>query len=117
MFNKLKNYKKFIDGLVKIRKSVAASRFRNGVWHREPPPEQVKYNELLKTLTEQQRLLIADIIQGAADSAIHDVLVYLTDNEYRISKNKKLLPEEPFETSLHWDFVCRMEGDEWPDES
>jgi hypothetical protein len=116
MREKLKNYKKFIDGIVSIRESVLAVRFKKGVWHPEPPPEQVKYNELLSSLSEEQRYLLAEIIQQSADSAIHDVLVYLTDNEYRIYKNEKPLPIEPFGTSLNYDFVCRREGDGWPDD-
>jgi len=116
MSKNLETYKVFINGLVEIRESVLAKRFKRGVWHPEPPPDQVKYNKLLNSLTEEQRFLLAEIIQQSADNAIHDVLVYFSDNEYRIYKNKKPLPEEPFDTSLNYDFVCRLEGDEWPDE-
>ena len=31
-----------------------------------------------------------------------------------LSQNGEVLPYDEFE-SMHYDFVCRCEGDEWPD--
>ena len=60
--------------------------------------------------------IIAEIIQESADSAIHDVLVYLTDNEYEIKKDNIPLAKEPFDSLMNYDYICRRETDSWPDE-
>ena len=112
----LRLYKEFIDALVKIGESVHARRVREGVWHRQPPKEQVKYNQLLKKLPQADRDLIADIVQKAADSAIHDVLVMMTDQDYHMSKGRTRLAVEPFDNTSFQDFVARREGWAWPDE-
>ena len=108
-------YKQFIDAMVDISPSVAADRVRSGVWHPEPPPDQVRYNQLLKEFTSEQRELVARIIQEAADSAVHDVLVRLHDDNYQLSKDGVNLAVEPFDTEPFYDYVCRRAGDDWPE--
>jgi uncharacterized protein DUF6547 len=119
MSTPLDEYKTFIDALVKLRPSVSARRVQEGVWHREPPPDQVKFNKLLSELSPGQREIVAEIAQGARDSGIHDVLVYLTDQinlrGLRLVRNGVEFPVEPFGTEMYYDWVCRREGDEWPE--
>ena len=117
MDDSIRLYKAFIDGLVEMRESVLATRIRSGIWHCEPPPEQVKYNHVLSELSPAQRELIAEIVQEAADSAIHDVLVLMTDNGFELAKDKIRLAIEPFDTESYFDFTARCAGDPWPDEA
>ncbi len=117
MADSLQEYKVFIDGLVKLRGSVLARRFREGVWHCEQPPDQVKYNELLATLSQQQRDLIADILDNERSGSIHDVLVFITDRKYRVFKDETMLAVEPFGMESFFDYVARSMGDSWPDEA
>jgi hypothetical protein len=68
----------------------------------------------LASLTEAQRNEIALIVQEAKESGIHDLLSLL--NESSALKYKGVeLPQEPFGTELHFDFVARAEGDQWPE--
>lgn len=114
----LQEYKQFIDNLVKLRKSILAKRIRDGVWNsnRQALPDHKKYNQLLAALSQEQRELIAEIIQDARDGAIHDTLVLMTDGKYRLSRNNTELAVEPYGTESYYDFVARVAGDTWPDE-
>mgnify|MGYP000302160165 CR=1 FL=1 len=109
-------YKSLIDGLVALRPSVLANRARAGVWHRQPPPDQVKFNELLAGLSKQQRDLVAEIVQQAADGAVHDALVYMTDRGYGFTHGGAPLPESPFDTEIYFDYMARIAGTSWPDD-
>lgn len=119
MITPLESYKALIDALVRLRPSVEARRVRDGIWHRDPPDDQVKFNRLLRELTPEQREVVAEIAQGARDGGIHDTLVYLNDeinlNNLRLTKSGVELPVEPFGTELYYDWVSRCAGDEWPD--
>ncbi len=124
----LEEYQEFVDSLVRRRESVEARRVREGVWHKEPHPdqardselltsvlqEQVKYNELLAGLSQDQRELIAEIVQHARDSSFHDVLVLMTDKDYRLTRNGVELAFEPYGTPSFYDFVARRDGTPWP---
>lgn len=59
------------------------------------------------------------MIQGAKESGIHDTLAYLNEQmvfgHIEITQNGVKLPVEPFDTELHFDWVARSEGDEWPE--
>jgi hypothetical protein len=115
----LQAYKQFVDGLVQQRPSIEARRAREGVWHRDPPPDQVKFNELLRSLSPEQRETLAEMLQKTRDGGIHDTLVYLTDEFHgsglRLSYPGIELPVEPFGTEMYYDWVARMAGDEWPE--
>ena len=116
MRNSLKEYEYFIDGLVKRRNSVEARSVKKGVWHEEPPPDQAKYNSLLSDLSQEQRDLIADLLQQAREGGMHDFLVFLTDKKYQLSRNGIKLAWEPFGTPAFYDFVARLAGDQWPND-
>ncbi len=109
-------YKQFIDGLAKRRNAVEAQRIREGVWHREPPPDQVKYNELLAGLSQDERELVAQLVQAARDGGMHDVLAFMTEGGYRLSQNGAELAWEPFGTEMYFDLGARAAGQSWPDE-
>ena len=110
-----KFYRDFIDGLVEISFSVAADRFRFGVWHPEPPPDQVKYNQLLAGLSDDQRETIAQLLVEERTSGIHDTLAYLEGESLTVSNEKgESFSESPFDTDLCYDYICRLNQDDWP---
>jgi hypothetical protein len=109
-------YKDFVDGLVKIRPDVLGRWITGRGW--PDSPENKPINELLSGLTPAQREIVAQITQEARDGGIHDTLAYLDDemaNGLRLVHEGIELPISPFE-SLHYDWVCRHEGDAWPGE-
>lgn len=110
-------YKDFIDGLVKLREGVLHRWVTERGW--PDLPENKRINEVLASLTPQQKEVVADIVRQARRGGIHDVLAYLNDkiaiDDLRISQMGVEFPIEPFET-LHYDWISRCEGDPWPDE-
>ena len=110
----LEYYKNFIDGLVKRKDGVLSK------WILEkgyPDTEDNRlYNELLDSLSPVQKEVLAKLVQEARLSGMHDTLAYM--NEMMdcaglvLSQNGESFPYDEFE-SMHYDFICRCEGDEW----
>lgn len=116
MDESLREYKRFIDSLVKRKISVVAKRIRDGVWNPDlqAPSDHKKYNQLLASLSQEQRDLIAEIVQDVRIGGIHDTLVVL--EEYKLLRNDIELATEPYGTENYYDFIARLAGDTWPDE-
>ena len=108
---KLDSYKSFIDDIVVIKKSIKSTWVLKGSY--PDVPDNKKRNDILATLSEEQRIEIAKMIQESNESGIHDLLALLNDNA-EIEYKGVRLPKEPFDTELYYDFVARSEGDEWP---
>ncbi len=111
----LSDYVRFIDGLVGIRDANTAALVRQGVWHPQRASDDLKVPELLGRLSAQERNVIAEIIQGAADTAIHDVLVFMSNQGYQLTRDGVELPHKPFSREAAKDFVARKQGEAWPD--
>jgi hypothetical protein len=115
----LEDYKALIDALVRRRPSVLARWVTEG---RGWPdlPENRAINEFLGSLTSSQKAIVAQLLQEARDSGMHDVLAYLNDEinlaGLRLVRNGQELPVEPYGTEMYYDWVSRREGDTWPDE-
>jgi hypothetical protein len=116
MNKQLELYHEFIDDLVKIRSCVLARWVKERGWPQLP--ENEKINKFLAELTNEQKEILADIVQQGRDSGIHDVLVHLTDevnlNDLRIVKKGIEVAIEPYGTEMYYDWVCRCAGDDWP---
>ena len=104
-------YKSFIDDVVAIKESVKSTWVSNGSY--PDVPANKKRNEVLSSLSKEQRIEMAKIVQEANESGVHDLLALINDNAAIEYKGVKL-PKEPFDTELHFDFVARSEGDSWP---
>ncbi len=117
MNSSLAAYQEFIDGLTHIRRSVEADWIRRKTWPKVRENQQV--NKLISDLTPEQRSVMAEMIQSARDSGIHDFLASLNDEirlrGLQLSRRNVILAIEPYGTELYWDWWSRCNGDPWPD--
>ncbi|MFP3354673.1 DUF6547 family protein, partial [Pseudoalteromonas sp. SIMBA_153] len=70
-------YKSFIDALVGIKSSIAAQWVTGKGFPDEPGNEKI--NQLLSSLTSQQKEVLASMLQRVKESGIHDTLAYLNE--------------------------------------
>ena len=109
-------YKNFIDGLV-ARKNSIYSKWILGDGY--PDVEENKLvNEFLNSLTNEQKEILAKIVQDSREDGIHDTLAYINEMiecaGLTLSQDGENFICNEFD-SMHFDFVCRCEGDEWPE--
>ena len=108
-------YKKFIDELASMAGSVTAEKIRSSQKFFTGEVENDRYNEEIYSLTADQQAIIANLLDMSRSSGIHDMLVFLESGNYSLMKDGRPLPHQPFGTQSFYDFVCRKEGDEWPE--
>ena len=101
MSKELELYKKFIDGLVEQKESVTARWIMEDGFPKNGDNEEE--NKLLQELTPEQKRILAKIVQNERIGGMHDALAYMDE-----------MPHDYFE-SMHFDFIGRCEGDEWPE--
>ena len=107
-------YKQLIDALVATSPAAYASWVRSGKYPNVPGNEDI--NALLAGLTDEQREVVARMMQQAKVGGIHDaIVVVLDDGGYQVSKTGIELPYQPFGTESHFDFIARLAGQEWPE--
>lgn len=112
MNKQLNYYHNFIDGLTKLNTSIYANWVLGNGW---PKVEENKgINNLLSRLSQADKEVISRILEDAQLSAIHDTLVYLTDNEYKLVHDTVEIANEPYGTTMYWDYMARKDGSEWP---
>ncbi len=116
MNKEIEEYKSFIDDMVSLSESAIAKWVTSNGFPKIVENEEK--NSLLESLSQHQRVILARLINQAKSSGVHDVLAYLNEKqefgEIKIVKNSLELPVEPFDTEMHFDYVARLEGDEWP---
>lgn len=109
-------YKAFIDGLVERKDSMTA-RWIKGDGFPQRDDNKAK-NDLLNALTPEQKEALAEIIQNEHIAGIHDTLAYINEmmdlEGLELHQDGKFYPNDYFE-SLHYDFISRCDGDEWPE--
>ena len=114
----LEVYKAFIDGMAAVQRDNVTAKWieKDGYPKLE---ENKKINELLRSLSKEQRALLAKIVTEAKQEGIHDALVYIDEmmdlDGLEIYQNGVKMECGHFE-SMHFDFICRCEGDEWPED-
>lgn len=112
----LEFYKAFMDGLVRRKAGVEAK------WIMEKGYPQIDdnktINQFLAALTPEQKEILAAMVQEARRGGIHDTLAYMDElmdcEGLVLSQNGEMYPHDYFD-SMHYDFICRSEGDEWPE--
>ena len=109
-------YKNFIDGLVERKDSVIAKWIKCDGF---PKIDDNKAkNEFIVNLTSEQKEVLASMLEEEHIAGIHTVLAYINKmmdlDGLEIIQNGVSYPNDYFE-SLHFDFISRCEGDEWPE--
>ena len=116
MSKELELYKAFIDGLVERKDSMTAHWVQSDGF---PKTEDNKAkNELLAALTPEQKDVLAGLLQDEHIAGIHTTLAYINKmmdlDGLELRQDEVSLPNDYFE-SLHYDFISRCDGDEWPE--
>jgi len=118
-------YRWLIDQFVEIAsRDVLADRIRrNGHGVRTNDSEdfplsaqEEEEKELLVSLAPDARLVVARMVEKARRSAIHDLACFL-EGEITVGRMSVFVDDEeesPY-ASYHYDFMARLEGDNWPD--
>lgn len=125
MDDPLAMYKAFIDGLVQRSTSAEGVRMKERILYEIPPVETQErdarrgyteavaayrrfseYNKLLAKLSDEERSIIADLLQREKEAGMAEVLAFLADGQYQLVPSGSVLPFEPFDTSYHYDFVA-----------
>ena len=112
-------YQSVVDALVARRECVLSRRVGEGrLW-----PEQAdlaQFNELVASLTPEQREGVATLLTKAREGGIHDTLVEFSERSnregLRFSQGGVELPHEPYGTEIYFDWIARCAGEEWPHE-
>ncbi len=80
--------------------------------------ENKDINELLSTLSDDQKAVLVKMVTNARISGIHDALAYMNEKMdlegLVISQDGLTFPYDSFD-SMNYDFISRCEGDEWPE--
>ena len=116
MGKELELYKNFIDGLVERKDSVTAK------WIKEDGFPQIDENkaknDFLAALSTEQKEVLAQMLQEEHMAGIHDTLAYINEmmdlEGLELHQDGESYPNDYFE-SLHYDFISRCDGDEWPE--
>lgn len=116
MKKELELYKNFIDGLVERKDSVIAKCIKCDGF---PKTDDNKAkNEFIANLTSEQKEVLASMLEEEHIAGIHTVLAYINKmmdlDGLEIIQNGVSYPNDYFK-SLHFDFISRCEGDEWPE--
>lgn len=109
-------YKEFIDGMVSRKNGTDAKRILGKGY---PDTEEKRpYNELLAALSDEQKQVLAKLVQSAREGGIHDTLAYMDEmidcDGLELLQNGEKFVTDKFD-SMHYDFICRCEGAEWPE--
>lgn len=117
-------YRDFIDEMAEIaRRNVIAARIRahrhaerTTVWTWRLKAHEKNRRALLKSLTEDQRDAVCELLESARVSAVHDVLAYMDwcseDDRLSLSLDSMPFNAGSSETPPS-DFIARIEGYEW----
>ena len=107
-------YRRLVDAMVEAcnegQGQIAASRVHAGVWneHVDEHHEQQAINELLATLTLDQRAVLAGLLTSQYRSGMFGALVVLSESETHPF-------DRAYEGSPFEDFMGRVDGWQWPE--
>lgn len=83
-------------------------------------PAHRRFNEFIGSLTAEQRVLLADMLQEERRGTIHDLFARLTEwidlDGLGFTLHEQPMPVDFSGMGLHGDFVGRLDDWEWPEE-
>jgi hypothetical protein len=110
-------YKQIIDSIVECSPSLGA-RLVNEQAIFSNAEGREKMNELVRSLTSEQRSLLAEMLTEERVGAIHDVLAELTwwidCREVGLTYRGEAMPSQLSGMGLHGDYIGRQDDWEWP---
>ena len=107
-------YKKFMEGLLENRTDLHARILREGK-RVFPAVDEERLRDFCDSLSDESKMVLADIIQLTRDNAIFDVLEYLDENinlhDLKISQNDVEFPSDFWGGDFHcdWAGLCQCE--------
>jgi len=112
-------YKKFMEGLLGKRPDIYAESMKKN--SKEIPWPKIemfeKFNNLYKNLCNEDKLVLADVIQSTRDDAMFDVLEYLDENieleGLNVTQNGIKFPNDFWGGDFHCDWAGLCQGDMW----
>jgi hypothetical protein len=111
-------HKAIIDQLVEETSKGVSERLVRDSGIYSKAPGKAAANELVQTLSKQQRELLATMLRQERVGAIHDVLAVLTwwqqCREVGLTFRGNPMPFELSGMGMHGDFVGRLDDWEWP---
>ena len=111
MADSIESYKLFIDDVVSVKHSVTSDWVKRGSFPKTTENEQ--RNVILSSLSGEQLEEVSKLMQESKESGIHDLLVLINES-CTVTYKDAVLPREPFGTEMHFDFVARACGENWP---
>ena len=116
MSKELELYKAFIDGLVERKDSITAFCVKGDGFPKTEDNKAKK--DLLAALTPEQKGVLTEILQEEHIAGIYTTLAYINKmmdlDGLELHQDGESYPNDYFE-SLHYDFISRCDGDEWPE--
>src|ERR1700687_6173335 len=106
----------FVDQFVKRRHGVLPRWVKEKGWPDLPKNKPI--NDLVSKLTSAEKDVLVELIAEAREGGMHDALVVLHTelaNALRLVKYGVEMAFEPYGTEIYYDWICRCEGDNWPE--
>lgn len=114
-------YKAIIDELVDDVRVVGSSGHVAVESFFSKAPAHARFNEFIRQLPPEHRVLLAEMLQEERDGAIHDVLAaltwWMTTRDVGMTFHGEPMPIELSGMGLHGDYIGRRDGWKWPSDS
>lgn len=114
-------YMAIIDQLVSETSHGVSERLvaEDGIWSRAPREDAA--NEFVRSLSTDQRRMLARMLHKERTGAIHDVLALLTwwilTQDVALTFRGEPMPTDLSGMGLHGDYVGRLADWQWPNEA
>jgi hypothetical protein len=114
-------YMAIIDQLVSETSHGVSERLvgEDGIWSKAPREDAA--NEFVRSLSTEQRRMLARMLHKERTGAIHDVLALLTwwilTRDIALTFRGEPMPTDLSGMGLHGDYVGRLADWEWPNEA
>ena len=113
-------YRSLIDAAVEQARGTALSDWIEKKRIYSKAPAHRRFNAFIRSLSAEQRKLLADLLREERQSTIHDVFAHWTwwivCKGLGFTLNKKPMPVDLSGMGLHGDFIGRLANWEWPDD-
>jgi hypothetical protein len=116
-------YKAIIDQLVQEESQSIGERLLRelGLYSKSKSPEAAAGNELARSLTPEQHVVLGQMLRQERISAIHDVLAVLTwwrlCHSVGLTFHGQPMPIDLSGMGLHGDYIGRLNNWQWPEDA